>query len=111
PFDEHAHVGGGALVGIQDADLIVGQANVGDLRIELGQALAQADVQRVEGAVSGFGGAVNIVLRSHRDGGGGDGGAAGGAGRDFVALHVEEVHAGAEGFAHRLEERGVGKEG
>ena len=73
PFDQHADVGGGALVGIEDADFVVGEADVGDLRVELAQALAQADVQGVEGAVAGFGGAVDAVLGLHGDGGGGDG--------------------------------------
>ena len=53
PFDQDADVGGGAFVGIEDADFVVGQADVGDLRVELGEALAQADVEGVEGAVAG----------------------------------------------------------
>src|ERR1035437_1914710 len=55
PFDEDADISGGAFVGIENADFVIGQADVGDLRIELGKALAQADVEGVEGAVSGFG--------------------------------------------------------
>ena len=70
PFDQDADVGGGALVGIEDADFVVGQADVGDLRVELGEALAQADVQGVEGAVPGCGGGVDAVLGFDRDGGG-----------------------------------------
>ena len=35
PFDQDADVGGGAFVGIEDADFVVGQADVGDLRVEL----------------------------------------------------------------------------
>src|ERR1035437_3660981 len=108
PFDEDADIGGGTFVGIEDADFVIGQADVGDLRIELGKALAQADVQGVEGAVSGFGGAVDIVLRLDRDGGGGSGGIGGGAGGDFVALDIEEVQAGAEGFADQQLEGAFG---
>ena len=48
PLDQHAHFGGGAFVGIEHADFVVGQADVGDLRVELREALAQADVQGVE---------------------------------------------------------------
>src|SRR5512133_1869538 len=99
PLDQHADVGGGAFVGVEDADLVIGQAHVGDLRIELGEAVAQADVERVEGAVAGFGGGVDIVLRLERDGGGGNGTARGGAGVDFVAFDVEEVRAGAKRVA------------
>src|ERR1035441_2965980 len=58
PLDEDADIGGGAFAGIEDADFVIGEADVGDLRIEPGKALAQADVQGVEGAMTGFGGAV-----------------------------------------------------
>ena len=64
-------MGGGAFAGIEDADFVIGEADVGDLRIEPGKALAQADVEGVEGAVPGFGGAMNIFLRPDGDGGGG----------------------------------------
>src|ERR1035438_8022454 len=55
--------------------------------------------QGVEGAVPGFGSAVDIVLRSDGDGGGRSGGVGGGPGRDLVAFDVEEMQTGAEGFA------------
>src|ERR1035437_4547906 len=83
-------------------------ADVGDLRIELRKALAQADVEGVEGAESGFGCGVDIVLRLDRDGGGGSGGVGGRPGRDFVAFDIEEVQAGAEGFADQQLEGAFG---
>jgi len=49
PFDEDADMGGGAFVGIEDADFVVGQADFRDLRIQLGKALAQADVEASKG--------------------------------------------------------------
>src|ERR1035438_1901081 len=99
PLDEDADIGGGAFAGIEDADFVIGEADVGNLRIEPGKALAQAEVEGVEGAVTGFGGAVDIVLRPDRDGGGGSGGVGGGPGRDLVAFDVKEVQTGAEGLA------------
>src|ERR1017187_6106712 len=108
PLDEDADIGGRAFAGIEDADFVIGEADVGDLRIEPGKALAQADVQGVEGAVPGFGGAVNIVLRPDRDGGGGSGGVGGGPGRDLVAFDVEEMQTGAEGFANEQLEGAFG---
>src|ERR1039457_7390620 len=54
PLDEDTDMGGGAFAGIEDAGFVIGEADVGDLRIEPGKALAQADVQGVEGAVPGF---------------------------------------------------------
>src|ERR1035438_4433464 len=68
PFDEDANIGGGAFAGIEDADFVIGEADVGDLRIEPGKALAQADVQGVEGAVTGFGGAVDSRPPSRESG-------------------------------------------
>ena len=44
--DEHADLGRSALLRIQHADLVIGQAYLGDLRVELAQALAQSDVKR-----------------------------------------------------------------
>src|ERR1035438_1195424 len=108
PLDEDADIGGGALAGIEDADFVIGEADVGDLRIEPGKALAQADVEGVEGAVTGFGGAVDIVLRPDGDGGGGSGGGGGGPGRALVAFDVEEVQTGAEGFADEQLEGALG---
>src|SRR4029077_8862688 len=45
PLDEHADVGGSALAGIEHAHLVIGQTHVGDLRVELREALAEAEVQ------------------------------------------------------------------
>src|ERR1019366_4441179 len=108
PLDEDADIGGGAFAGIEDADFVICEADVGDLRIEPGEALAQADVEGVEGAVPGFGGAMNIFLRPDGDGGGGSGGVGNGPGRDFVAFDVEEVQTGAEGFADKQFEGALG---
>ncbi len=73
PFDQHAHFGGGALVGIEHADFVVGQADVGDLRVELARGTCagrRAGRRRGRGR---FGGGVDAVLRFDGDGGGGGG--------------------------------------
>src|ERR1035441_3624014 len=36
PLDEDADMGGGAFAGIEDADFVIGEADVGDLRIKPG---------------------------------------------------------------------------
>src|ERR1039457_2087887 len=39
PLDEDADIGGGTFAGIEDADFVIGEADVGDLRIEPGEGL------------------------------------------------------------------------
>jgi len=48
-LDRHAHIRGGTLLGAGCARFVVGEAHIGDLRVELEQALAQAQMQRVNG--------------------------------------------------------------
>jgi hypothetical protein len=58
-FDQHAGLGRGGLLGIEDADVVVHQLHMLDGRVEAGQRLAQASFSASTGpspspTVSGF---------------------------------------------------------
>ena len=66
-------------------------------------------MQRVERAVADLGGRMHAILRAQGDGGGSARGrCAAGAGGHFVALHVEEVHAGVQRLADQQFESALG---
>ncbi len=51
-FDEDAGLGGGAAVAVDDADLVVDEFHLLELRVEADERAAQRGVERVHGAVA-----------------------------------------------------------
>src|SRR5918995_3761751 len=63
--EQHPGDSPGAVVLVEDADLVVGQLDLGQVRVAVGDRLAQGPVQRVHRAVA-LGGA-NVALALHPD--------------------------------------------
>jgi len=65
--DQHAGGRGGATVAIQDADFVIRQLEVGDLRIHGGERLAQGFVERVDRPIAFSGGVEDLALNPQLD--------------------------------------------
>ena len=65
--EQHPGHGAGAVVLVEDADLVVGQLDVGEVRVQLGDRRAQGPVERVDRAVALGGADVALAVDPELD--------------------------------------------